>query len=241
MKSINIFKIIGGALLLIIIVILFWGNKRITKLQADFNSSQGKNIVYEQQAQVLKDSIARINTSYAFLQKNNDSLVKMYKEKVGERDAIIARYKKDHQIINSLSDIKSIEYFNLEIASTSPVVITSVIPDTTFSIPVGDIKKANDKFVENHQFNETNSNLKESELSLLRINTGLRLEINNRQSAINKLTELVINKDNQINEGKTQIKDLEKINKKKHRADNIGKVIIGGIGIGVGIIVGLIL
>ena len=155
---------------------------------------------------------------------------------MGERDAIIARYKKEHQVINSLSDIKSIEWFNIEIASTSPIIITSVIPDTTFSVPVTDIKKANEKFVENHQLNETNSNLKKSELSLLRINDNLKLEINNRQSAIDKLTQLVSNKDNQINEYQKQVADLVKENKKQKRKDTLQKIGIGAAGV-IGIII----
>jgi hypothetical protein len=241
MKPTNIVKIIIGALLLIIIVILFLGNRKIDKLQADFNSSQGKNIVYEIQAQQLKDSIAKLNTSYVFLQKHNDSLIKIYNNKVSERDAIIAKYKKEHQHISSLTRLESIKYFNAKLNSASPIIITSVIPDTAFQIPVLDIMKANHVFLQRDEVLAENVNLHQSESSLLRINDNLKLEINNRQSTVDKLTELVNNKDNQISEDKKQIKDLEKINKKQHRADNIGKILIGTVAVAVGIVVGLIL
>jgi len=241
MKPTNIVKIIIGALLLIIIVILFLGNRKIDKLQADFNSSQGKNIVYEIQAQQLKDSIAKLNTSYVFLQKHNDSLIKIYNNKVSERDAIIAKYKKQHQVISSLSGLESIKYFNARVKSTAPVIISSVIPDTAFTIPVRDVMKANHFFVQRDELADENINLRQSESSLLRINNNLQLEINNRQSNINKLTELVSKRESQITEDKVQIKDLEKINKKQHRADNIGKILIGTVAVAVGIVVGLIL
>jgi len=241
MKPTNIVKIIIGALLLIIIIILFLGNRKIEKLQVDFNSSQGKNVVYEQQAQVLKDSIAKLNTSYVFLQKHNDSLIKIYNNKVSERDAIIAKYKKEHQHISSLTRLESIKYFNAKLNSASPIIITSVIPDTAFQIPVLDIMKANHVFLQRDEVLAENVNLHQSESSLLRINDNLKLEINNRQSTVDKLTELVNNKDNQISEDKKQIKDLEKINKKQHRADNIGKILIGTVAVAVGIVVGLIL
>ena len=241
MKPTNIVKIIIGALLLIIIIILFLGNRKIDKLQADFNSSQGKNIVYEIQAQQLKDSIAKLNTSYVFLQKHNDSLIKIYNNKVSERDAIIAKYKKEHQHISSLTRLESIKYFNAKLNSASPIIITSVIPDTAFQIPVLDIMKANHVFLQRDEVLAENVNLHQSESSLLRINDNLKLEINNRQSTVDKLTELVNNKDNQISEDKKQIKDLEKINKKQHRADNIGKILIGTVAVAVGIVVGLIL
>ena len=239
MKPTNIIKIIIGALILIIIIILFWGvgaNNRINKLQADFNSSQGKNIVYEQQAQVLKDSIAKLNVSYTFLQKHNDSLVKVYNKKVSDRDLIIAEYKKKQQIISSLNGLESIKYFNVRVKSTAPVIISSVIPDTAFTIPVRDVKMANHIFVLEDRVIEENINLRQSESSLLRINDDLKLEINNRQSAIDKLTQLVSNKDNQISEYQKQVADLAKKNKKQKRKDTLQKIGIGAAGV-IGIII----
>jgi len=234
MKSQKIIKIVMGALALLIIIAIIWGigaNNRIDKLQEDYNISVGKNIVYEQNAQRLKDSISKINTSYILLQKTTDSLTKIHKQQVAERDAIISKYRKEHQIINNLSDIKSIEYFNSKIASTSPVIITSITPDTTFSVPGADIKKANDIFVENDELKETNSNLKDSEKSLLSINSSLKLEINNRQSANDKLTELVSVRDKQNQEKDEQIEALQKINKKENRKDTLQKIGIGAAGV----------
>lgn len=243
MKPNTIIKLVISALALIIIIILFWGiaaNHRIDKLQADYNSSRGKNIVYEQQAQILKDSIAKINTTYVILQKNTDSLTRVYNKKVSDRDAIIAKYKKDQQVISSLSGLESIKYFNARVKSTAPVIISSVIPDTAFTIPVRDVMKANHIFVLEDRVIEENINLRQSESSLLRINDNLKLEVNNRQSAVDKLTQLVQTRDNQISEYQKQVDDLNKINKKQHRKDNLQKIGIGAAG-AIGIIVALTL
>jgi hypothetical protein len=234
MKNPLYLKIAIGSLLAIIIIAVIWGigaSHRIDKLQNDYNTSVGKNIIYEQEASKLTDSITKINSSYILLQHHNDDLVLIYTRKLNEKDKIISKYQKEHQAITNLSGAKSIEYFNSRVGSTAPVIIIPGASDTTFSIPVTDIRSANSLFVNNDELNELNANLIGRESDLIEINQGLKLEIKNRQSAVDRLTELVNNKDAQIQEYKTQTEDLNKIIKKQQRKNTIQKIGIGAAGV----------
>ena len=234
MKNPLYLKIALGALALIILIVLIWGigaNHKLFKLEANYNTSVGKNIIYEMDAKQLKGSITSLNTTFFLYKKKLDSLTKSYVSILNERDEIIKRYRQEHQSIANLSSIGSIRYFNAKLGDTHPSIIVSVSPDTTFGVPDYNIKKANELFIERDEYKETNDNLKKSEGNLLKINENLKLEISNRQSTVDKLTELVNNKDAQIAGYQQQVKDLNAINRKQKRKDIFHKIGIGAAGI----------
>ena len=234
MKNPLYLKIILGALLLIILICIFWGigaSHKISKLQADYNIAVGKNTIYVMDAQKLTDSISKLNTTYSLYKRKTDSLTKIYVKGLQERDLIILKYKKEHQEISHLSAMGGIKYFNSKIGELSPPIIISITPDTSFNIPDVDIKKANEIFIQRDEYKETNDNLKKAEGDLLKINENLKLEIGNRQSSVDKLTELVKNKDGQISNYQTQVKDLSSDIKKEKRKATFQKIGIGAAGI----------
>lgn len=197
---------------------------KINKLENDKHVSEGKNIVYVMEIDKLNQEIGTVQKDYTELQKQSELDKQAYNKKVKDRDKLIEQFKKEKQIVAGYNSAESIIYFNNRTES-------EIKSDTSFSVPSANIKTANNLFVERDEAIEQVTNLRQSEQSLLRLNSDLSLEVQNREIVIDRLYELSKTNDNRIAEYQKQVAIQEdQMTKMKKRFKTQKLAIIGTAG-----------
>lgn len=201
MKPKTIFYVAIAVLAALMVGLMIYSGvayNKINKLENDKHVSEGKNIVYGMEIDKLNQEIGAVQSDYAELKKQSEAAEKAYNKKVKDRDKIIEQFKKEKQIVAGYNSAESIIYFNNRTDS-------EVQSDTSFSVQSANIKAANTLFVERDEAIEQVTNLRQSEQSLLGLNSDLTLEVQNREMVIDRLYELSKTNDSRISEYEKQV------------------------------------
>lgn len=201
MKPKTIFYVAIAVLAALMVGLMIYSGvayNKINKLENDKHVSEGKNIVYVMEIDKLNQEIGTVQKDYTELQKQSELDKQAYNKKVKDRDKLIEQFKKEKQVVAGYNSAESIIYFNDRTESEYQ-------SDTTFSVQSANIKTANNLFVERDEAVEQVTNLRQSEQSLLRLNTDLTLEVQNREVVIDRLYELSKNNDNRLAEYEKQL------------------------------------